>query len=175
LFQPPPPPLEPIRVARRSALVGYRDAGVGGEAGAGAAGGERGNGVVVGGRGRGDGRVQRGHVWRGGAAQRGSGRYEMRGVGGRFGVWAGRGGRGRGGRGGQHGREEFLARGFRGGGRGQAGQRGGGTRAPPAEQRHGLSRAEWLRRFDNRRPLRPAVAERVSGPAVVIHYHHHHY
>ena len=42
--------------------MGYRDAGVGGKAGAGAAGGERGNGVVVGGQGRGDGRVQRGQV-----------------------------------------------------------------------------------------------------------------
>ena len=142
-------------------MVGYRDAGVGKEAGAG---GERGNGVVLGRQGRGDGRVQRGQVCRGDAVQQGSGRYQMRGVGGRFWVWAGRGGRGRGARAGQYGREKFLARGFRGGGRGQVRQRGGRIRAPPAEQRHGLSRSGWLRGLEKRRPLRPAQAERVSGP-----------
>ena len=180
MFLQPPPP-EPIRVARRSAIVGVRDVGVAVE-GAGEAGREE----VARGRGRGERRGVRGV---GGRQGRGGGQggrarggreepYAMRGVGGGFGVWVGRaasrgGGRPR--RGQRIGQAQERNASWRNGRGGGHFGFGGTTRAPPAHERRGLSRAEWLRRVANRRPLPPAEPVHPTGPTIVVHYHHHHH
>ena len=113
---------------------------------------------------------------RGRASQRSRGPYRMRGIGGQFGVWVGRadyGGRRAGGVGaGQRRWEAEGGRGFGAGGGLQAHPtQGGGVRAPPAHERHGLSRAEWLYRVTFRR----ARPEPEVGPRIVVHHHHHYH